>query len=245
MALSGCVKKLVSLYGESFSSRLGINLKSGASNEVFKWFLASILFGARISESIAMNTYRNFEENSVVIPEKILETGWDGLVQILDEGGYVRYDFKTATKLLEIMKNLLKDYGDLNTLHDKASNPRDLEQKLMNLGKGIGPVTVNIFLRELRGIWSKADPLPQKFEMLAAHNLGFTEVFGMSEAERFIALIDLKNLWEKIKIPDKTFVEFEAALVKCGKDYCHKERCNKCELIDFCRKRPIVKSRIS
>ena len=45
----------------------------------------------------------------VLSPSKILETGWDGLVEILDEGGYTRYDFKTATKILEIAKIFRKD----------------------------------------------------------------------------------------------------------------------------------------
>jgi hypothetical protein len=35
-----------------------------------------------------------------------MEKGWDGLVAILDRGGYVCYDYKTATKLLEINRNL-------------------------------------------------------------------------------------------------------------------------------------------
>jgi hypothetical protein len=39
-----------------------------------------------------------------------VKTGWDGLVSTLDAGGYVRYDFKTATKLLEVMKNLIDQY---------------------------------------------------------------------------------------------------------------------------------------
>ena len=44
-----------SLYAED----LGINLKEQSGR--FKWFLASILFGARISEKIAANTYKSFE----------------------------------------------------------------------------------------------------------------------------------------------------------------------------------------
>ncbi len=43
-------------------------------------------------------------------PETIVKTGWDGLVSALDAGGYVRYVFKTATKLLEVMKNLIDQY---------------------------------------------------------------------------------------------------------------------------------------
>jgi hypothetical protein len=37
-------------------------------------------------------------------PKQILKTGWDDLVKILDEGGYTRYDFKTADRLLESNK---------------------------------------------------------------------------------------------------------------------------------------------
>lgn len=36
---------------------------------------------------------------------------------------------------------------------------RDLEQTLLAF-YGIGPVTMNIFLRELRPFWTKADPNP-------------------------------------------------------------------------------------
>ena len=152
---------LVEELGETYSKSLGINLLSRSSDEIFKWFLASVLFGARISESIARKTYKEFEKRKVVSPRKIMDTGWDGLVRILDEGGYVRYDFKTATKLLEITANLAREYeGDLNVLHSKAKDAQHLEKRLINLGKGIGQVTVAIFLRELRGIWKNADPLP-------------------------------------------------------------------------------------
>ncbi|MEA1964803.1 MAG: hypothetical protein U9O41_06720, partial [Candidatus Aerophobetes bacterium] len=94
------IQKLMERGSEKFSSSLKINLHSLKEGEIFKWFLASILFGTRISEIITINTYKEFEKEKVLSLEKILETGWDGLVKILDEGGYVRYDFKTATKLL-------------------------------------------------------------------------------------------------------------------------------------------------
>jgi len=47
-----------------------------------------------------MQTYYEFEKRKVNTPDAIIDTGWDGLVGILDTGGYTRYDFKTATKLL-------------------------------------------------------------------------------------------------------------------------------------------------
>ena len=50
-------RNLLKRFGQTYSEELGINLKAGKSSEIFKWFLASILFGARISEAIAKNTY--------------------------------------------------------------------------------------------------------------------------------------------------------------------------------------------
>jgi endonuclease III len=147
---------LIKTYGTLYSETLGIDLKSYKEEEIFKWFLASILFGRRISENIAIKTYNEFVKHNVTTPDKILETGWDGLVRILDEGGYVRYDFSTATRLLEIAKTLKERYGGLIELYKAAADARDLEKRLQEF-KGIGPVTTNIFLRELRVPWSKSD----------------------------------------------------------------------------------------
>jgi len=44
-----------------YSEELGINLADNTDKELFKWFLASILFGARISETIAKHTYLTFK----------------------------------------------------------------------------------------------------------------------------------------------------------------------------------------
>jgi hypothetical protein len=85
--------------------------------------------------------------------EKILETGWDWLVKILDEGGYVRYDFSTATKVLNVFGNLKKEYnGDLWQIYYAAQDSKEIEERLKNLGKGIGDVTVSIFL--LAAVWA-------------------------------------------------------------------------------------------
>ena len=101
MSLKKLVEKLVQKFGEKYSKILGIKIEADNEEEVFKWFLASILFGAPITEKSAVKTYKCFEKYNVLTPEKIIETGWDSLVNILDEGTYTRYDFKTTTKLLE------------------------------------------------------------------------------------------------------------------------------------------------
>jgi len=86
-------KLLTNNFGQKYSEMLGINLGRRDEGEIFKWFLASVLFGAPISESAVIKTYRCFEKRKALSPQRILETGWDGLVEILDEGSYTRYDF--------------------------------------------------------------------------------------------------------------------------------------------------------
>ena len=214
------IQALLKQLGVKFSTSLGIDLKYSDSKEVFKWFLASILFGARISETIAVNTYQEFEKRKVLSPDVILRIGWDGLVEILDAGGYVRYDFKTATKLLDIMKDLKDRYnGDLNLLHKESRDSRDLEVNLQSLGKGRGEVTTNIFLRELRGVWEKAEPYPSDLVILAARRSGLISS-KINSKEKILE--ELKTLWQKYKVKGKDYIAFEAALLRLGKDYYRK-----------------------
>jgi endonuclease III len=219
--------------GGRFSAALGIGLSSRSTGELFKWFLASILFGARISEVVVSHTYREFEKTRVLSPQDILKTGWDGLVEILDHGGYVRYDFKTATKLLDVSRAVLERYGgDLNVLHAEASDRKNLEERLKALGKGIGDVTVNIFLREMRGVWQKAEPLPSELVIMAARNIGIIPV-GLKEREKILGI--LKKKWADAGMKQSDFSDFEAALVRLGKDYCRKAACGRCPLQEDCR----------
>ena len=135
--------------GKIYSRDLGINLKSGREEEIFKWFLACLLFGKPIQQEVAKRTYFEFEKEKILTPEKILKAGWDKLVGILDRGYYVRYDFSTATKLLEICRELKEKYGSLKNLIKVSKNKKDLAKKLQEF-KGIGPVTARIFLRDLK-----------------------------------------------------------------------------------------------
>jgi endonuclease III len=138
-----------------YSRDLGIDLKSKKEKEIFKWFLACLLFGKPIQQEVAKRTYFEFEKEGLLSPEKILEAGWSKLVEVLDRGHYVRYDFSTATKLLEICKELKEKYGSLKNLIKVSKNKKDLAKRLQEF-KGIGPVTTRIFLRDLKFLkWKK------------------------------------------------------------------------------------------
>ncbi|MEM3727444.1 MAG: hypothetical protein QXG49_03565, partial [Candidatus Bathyarchaeia archaeon] len=83
----------------SYPEKFGLELTK--PKDRFKWFLASMLFAKRISSKIAEKTFMKLIEAGLTTPKKILEAGWDKLVEILDSGGYVRYDYSTATNILE------------------------------------------------------------------------------------------------------------------------------------------------
>jgi hypothetical protein len=181
-----------------YSEELGIALSRNTEQELFKWFLASILFGARISETIARHTYQSFARYRLLDPRRILAAGWDFLVNpVLREGGYVRYDEKTAREVLDNCAMLINEYrGRLRRLHELARDSQDLEARLLNF-YGIGPITVNIFLRELRPFWKKSNPEPLPLVRQLAAQRG----------------IDL----ERYRRKSLTFARIEAGLIRARK----------------------------
>jgi hypothetical protein len=150
---------------------------------------------ARISETTAKRTFHAFMRHGLKTPKKIIAAGWDFLVYpVMREGGYVRYDGRKSTQILRDCEKLTADYGgSLIRLHEAARDACDLEQRLLAF-YGIGPVTMNIFLRELRPFWAKADPVP----LLAVKKL----------AQRLS--IDLERYERK----SLTFARVEAGLIR-------------------------------
>jgi len=207
------LRELLEHYGELYFEELGIDVRK----EPFKWLLASILFGARISTSIAKKTYKAYKAEGLTSPEKIAASDEVTLIEIHSRGGYARYDGITAEYVLGVAKKLLEDYdGEIEKLDKISKNPGDLERRLQEF-RGVGPVTAKIFLRELRGIWENADPQPTSIEISAAKNLGIIE----SEED---ALERLKDFWSRNAIKGYDFRNFEAVLVRLGIELRRKKR---------------------
>ncbi len=183
-----------------YSEELGIDLASGTEDQLFRWFLASLLYGGHIAETIARRTYQAFCDHELTTPGSILAAGWDFLVNpVMREGGYVRYDFSKSDQILRDCQQLVDEYdGSLWRVHEIAHDAADLETRLRAF-HGIGPVTANIFLRELRPFWPKADPPPLAVVMAAAQGLG----------------LDLSRIRRK----SLTFVRIEAGLIRLRRQY--------------------------
>lgn len=133
---------------------LGIDIHRGSEQALFKWLLASFLFGKRIRQDIAEQAWRVLvEKHGRDTPRKLGNCRWQQIVDMLGEGHYSRYDESTAERLLELCRKLNEEYGGrVGAIHDASDNRADFEKRLAEF-KGIGPKTVEIFMREAAPLW--------------------------------------------------------------------------------------------
>lgn len=138
------------------SRDLCLDPNSGYERELFRWFLASFLFGKHIQQDVARSAFETLIRARLDTPQRILNAGWGRLVEKLDEGRYVRYDYSTASYLLDACRLLMDKYqGRMTRLFAESANRRDLEKRLDEL-KGVGAKTIEIFLRDIKDPMSLA-----------------------------------------------------------------------------------------
>ncbi len=196
----------------TYSEDLGLDLTN--PSDWFPWFLSASLFSKPIAAATALRTASILIGSGVRTPLEVQRTGWDGLVRLLDQGGYVRYDFSTADKLLEVSRNL-GEPGLLKTLANERSFP-NVEERLTRI-RGVGPKTVEIFLRELQGLW-KSSPSWSEEAQRAAHRLG----------------LDLAGL----TLPPSRRRRVENGLVRVWIEHCKPGRWQNCPVRSDCACRP-------
>ncbi|KAK2777831.1 hypothetical protein FQN53_002055 [Emmonsiellopsis sp. PD_33] len=120
------------------------------TSDPFKWLLAALLVSKPIQQSVAVNTYHTLvDTHHIASPDAILDAGWDRLVQILDEGHYTRFDFSTATKLLDVARGV-KEFGGGGGGGEGfegliRAGKGEVGRRLLAF-KGVGPVMVGNFL---------------------------------------------------------------------------------------------------
>jgi hypothetical protein len=160
--------------GGRFSAELGIDVDAGDA-EIDRWFLAATLFGTRISTAVAERAFRVLDGNGITCVAQASERTWDELVGLLDAAGYVRYDFRTATRLQDLAAALRDRWdGTAAEIGCRLTDPDDLAGALDDL-PGWGPVTVGLFLRELRGVWPGARLPFDRRAAGAARHLGLLD----------------------------------------------------------------------
>lgn len=181
-----------------FSSQVGIDVDDG-DREIERWFLASTLFGNRIDSNIAIRTYRVLDGNGLSTIADVASCDRDRLVEFLDRGGYVRYDYRMASRLLALAENAdrLLPHG-VGVLGNAMTEPDRLRAALEAL-PGWGPVTARAFLRELRGVWPGADLPVDPLAARAALHIGLAGAstsFDLDDLVRcaVLAAVDVRDL---------------------------------------------------
>lgn len=173
-AKAACARHVVRLVGGRYSTEAGIDVDAGDA-EVERWFLAATLFGARISAAIAQRTFRVLDRSGLVRVGDARHIPWDDLVAMLDAGGYARYDFRTASRLHALAGVVDERYGGEVAAIGRRFRTYLLLRDALDALPGWGPTTVELFLRELRGVWPGADPPLDPRAAAAASHLGLLD----------------------------------------------------------------------
>ena len=148
---------VVAVLGGRYSAGLGIDVDAGEA-EVERWFLAATLFGARIPARVAERTFGVLAAAGLARIWQLRHVPSADLIAMLDAGGYARYDLRTATRLLQLCEIIDDRYdGQAGLIGRRFAAYPELRAALDAL-PGWGPVTVRLFLRELRGVWPGAGP---------------------------------------------------------------------------------------
>ncbi|CRM90726.1 hypothetical protein [Pseudomonas sp. 22 E 5] len=128
---------------------LGIELKPDDDDGLFKWFIASFLMGKRIQAPIAAQAYKVIvEEQGRDTARKLQHCTSRELVAMLGRAHYVRYDETTAQRLLDLSAKLNAEYAGKITHMRRASESRASFEKRLGEFDGVGPKTIEIFMRD-------------------------------------------------------------------------------------------------
>lgn len=131
------------------ASDLGIDLKHEGESALFKWFIASFLMGKRIQAEIAAQAYRVIvEKHARDTAIKLGHCTHRQLVGMLGEAHYVRYDETTARRLLKLSARLQEEYAGKIGNIQRASEHRQAFEKRLAAFEGVGPKTIEIFMRD-------------------------------------------------------------------------------------------------
>lgn len=189
-------QRVVAVLGGRYSAQLGIDVDAGEA-EVERWFVAATLFGTRISARVAERAFGVLAAAGLARIWQLRHVPSADLIAMLDAGGYARYDVRTAARLLELCDVVDNRYGGQVGVIGRRFTAYPQLYAALDALPGWGPVTIRLFLRELRGVWPGADPPLDERAAAAARHLtlaraetGVTGLAGLAAA----CGLDLRDL---------------------------------------------------
>ncbi|HUY46722.1 MAG TPA: hypothetical protein VMV92_13470 [Streptosporangiaceae bacterium] len=93
-------------------------------------------------------------------------------IAYLDEGGYARYDARTVARLQDLSEIIGERYDGRAAVIGHRHTTYPALRCALDVLPGWGPVTIQLFLRELRRVWPGAQPPLDARAEYAARHLG-------------------------------------------------------------------------
>ncbi|MCX4547313.1 endonuclease [Streptomyces sp. NBC_01387] len=197
MATRGEITRvLLDEHGRTFAAEAGIRLRD-TPQPLYQLLVLACLLSARIRSGVAVATARSLSEAGLRDARRMRAASWQERVDALGRGGYRRYDERTATQLGDGAQLLTDTYGgDVRGMRERADGDLGRLRTLLRDVPGLGPTGVNIFLREVQGVWPEVAPLldVKALQGAAAVGLpdeprGLARLVGAEELPRFAAAL--------------------------------------------------------
>ncbi|MET9365115.1 endonuclease [Streptomyces sp. NPDC006632] len=166
------MRTLLRRHARTYAAEAGIRLKN-TPQPLYRTLVLADLLSARIRASVAVATSRALHEAGLRDPRRMADATWQQRVDALGEGGYRRYDERTATQLGDGARLLLDEWsGDLRNLREEADGDAGELGALLRRTPGLGPTGVTIFLREVQDVWPEFAPFLDAKAVEGAERLG-------------------------------------------------------------------------
>ena len=148
--------RVLDRFGTTWASETGFTVRD-APSPLFRLLCLSMLLSARISNELAVRGARALTVAGWTTARKMVDSTWADRARTLNESGYARFD---------------RWKGDLRKLREEAGREQPAERALLKEFKGIGDVGVDIFFREVQGVWGELSPFVDERARKAAQRLG-------------------------------------------------------------------------
>ncbi|MFJ8752473.1 endonuclease [Streptomyces sp. NPDC102441] len=169
---------LLERHGTTFAAEAGIRLRD-TPQPLYQLLVLSHLLSARIRAQVAVAAAQALFSHRLRTPRRMADATWQERVDALGEGGYRRYDERTATQLGDGALLLLDSYGgDLRRLRREADGDTDALRAGLRRFPGIGPAGADIFLREVQTVWPETAPYLDTKALQGAEQLGLPTTPG-------------------------------------------------------------------